>query len=362
MKIELRLGLVGCGGRGRGMFKLATGGFAGVQPVAVCDLSPDLASAAAAEHPGADQFTDFEAMLDGAALDALLVETPANVHAKLCAQALRRNVYVMGDVPCVDSPAEAQQLWDAQQESDAFYMLGANPNMWAFVETAVDLKEKGLLGEPYYAETEYIHDVQSLFTATPWRETYESIKYCTHSLGPIMRLIDEDLEWVSCFDTGSHVNKKPGQHDAMAALFRTRSNVAVRLLTSFVNHYPGCNHHYRVYGTKGYFERTPAYNGAPKVLFRSTELYLDKAFVELPIDTLRPEYVGNARAAGHGGADYALLDRFFGAVRTGGPAPIGVRDALRMSLPGVLAAESARRGGELLRIAYPWTATDCTAR
>jgi len=362
MKIELRLGLVGCGGRGRGMFKLATGGFAGVQPVAVCDLSPDLASAAAAEHPGADQFTDFEAMLDGAALDALLVETPANVHAKLCAQALRRNVYVMGDGPCVDSPAEAQQLWDAQQESDAFYMLGANPNMWAFVETAVDLKEKGLLGEPYYAETEYIHDVQSLFTATPWRETYESIKYCTHSLGPIMRLIDEDLEWVSCFDTGSHVNKKPGKHDAMAALFRTRSNVAVRLLTSFVNHYPGCNHHYRVYGTKGYFERTPAYNGAPKVLFRSTELYLDKAFVELPIDTLRPEYVGNARAAGHGGADYALLDRFFGAVRTGGPAPIGVRDALRMSLPGVLAAESARRGGELLRIAYPWTATDCTAR
>ncbi|OGV65057.1 MAG: hypothetical protein A3K18_32595 [Lentisphaerae bacterium RIFOXYA12_64_32] len=358
MKTQIRLGVVGCGGRGRGLFNLAVKNFKDVIPAAVCDLNPSMYASLVTEHSGVQTYTDFERMLAEANLDALFVETPATVHATFCAMALRKNVFVMGDVPAVDSTAEAQMLWDAQQASQAFYMLGANPNMWAFVETAVDLRAKGLLGDPYYVEAEYIHDVQSLFASTPWRETYESIRYCTHSLGPVMRLVDEDLEWVTCFDTGSHVNRKTGQHDAMSALFKTRSGVVVRLLTSFVNHYPGCNHHYRFFTTKGYFERTPGYNGAQKNLFRSTDLYLDKRFVELPIDTVRPEYGAAAASAGHGGADYVLIDRFLGAIRAGKPAPIGVREALRMSLPGVFAAESARRDGERLRIVYPWTAAE----
>ena len=69
---------------------------------------------------------------------------------------------------------------------------------------------------------------------------------------------------------------------------------------------------------------------------------------------MRPEYASNPDVKGHGGADYALLDRFFQAVRSGGPSPIGLREALRMSLPGLYAADSARRGGELTRIEYPW--------
>ena len=40
----------------------------------------------------------------------------------------------------------------------------------------------------------------------------------------------------------------------------------------------------------------------------------------------------------------------------GQPSPIDMRQALRMTIPGLYAAESARRGGELLRIPYPWSA------
>ena len=47
----------------------------------------------------------------------------------------------------------------------------------------------------------------------------------------------------------------------------------------------------------------------------------------------------------------ALLD----AVTAGGPSPISLREGLRMSLPGIYAVESARRGGELTEIRYPWT-------
>ncbi len=68
-------------------------------------------------------------------------------------------------------------------------------------------------------------------------------------------------------------------------------------------------------------------------------------------------HAGNPRAAGHGGADYAMLDAFIKAVRAGGPSPIGLKEGLRMTLPGIYAAESAKKGGELTRIIYPWSKT-----
>ena len=354
---KIRLGVVGYGLRGTSMFGLATRGFAEVTPAAICDASPQAAERARADFPGVPVFSDFDEMLDAVALDALLVETPATRHADFCAKALLKGINVMGDVPSVESVEQAQKLWDAQAASSAFYMMGANPNMWAFVQTAVDLKDQGLLGDPYLLEAEYVHDIRWLMALTPWRRTFEPILYCTHSLGPLLRLIDEDLVSVSCFDTGSHINKEPGQHDAMMALFRTPSNVVVRVLTTFINSFPHWGHRYRVYGTKGYFERTPAYEGegSAKTLFYSTGMYTDEALIELPIHELRPEYRKIEHAVGHGGADYALFVRFFEAVRKGLSAPINLREALRMTLPGIYAAESARRGGELIQIGYPWS-------
>jgi predicted dehydrogenase len=297
-------------------------------------------------------------MLDETGIDAVLIATPATFHARFCCEALLRGIYVLSEVPAVVDFQEARDLWEAQQASDAFYMLGANPNMWGFVEKAVELLREGRLGSPYYMEAEYIHDIRYLFDLTPWRETYESIRYCTHSLGPLLRLIDEDLQWVSSFGTGSHINQRPDQHDAMVAIFRTPSNVVVRLLTSFINNYPGCTHGYRVYATKGYFERKPGCEGIEpsRTLFCSVEGNTDKKLVELPVSELHPAFEHAASEEGHGGADYIILFRFFEAIRDGLPSPISLREALRMTLPGVFAAQSARAGGMLTRIEYPWSA------
>ena len=241
-------------------------------------------------------------------------------------------------------------------------MTGANVNMAGWIETALDLKKRGLLGNPYYVEAAYLHDMRHYWEQTPWRKTFEPILYCTHSLGPALKLIDEDLEWVSCFDTGSHATGEPGVHDAMTAIFRTKSNVVVRLLVSFCHNAPiGCQHNYRFFTDKGALERTLSYRtfqsieraGNQRTLFYSKKLYGYQNWIELPIDTTRPEYV-DKKDSGHGGLDYAMMDVFFKAVRTGGPSPISLREGLRMTLPGIYAAASARKGGELTRIIYPW--------
>ena len=352
----MKLGIVGFGMRGRSLAALAKKSF-GIEPAAICDAMAPGLEAVKGDYPGTRLYASFERMLDEVQLDALLVETPAASHAALCAEALSRRIPVMSDVPAVATVEEAGLLWQAQQAGNGFYMLGANTNLWGFADEAVDLVARGVLGRPYFMEAEYIHDIREYFDKTPWRKNYESIRYCTHSLGPLLRLIDEDLEWVSCFDTGSHINRQDGQHDAMTATFRTRSNVVVRLLTSFINTYPAWGHAYRVYGTKGYFERGRGCEGigAAKTLYYSSDCHDKKALHEIPAGEM-PKGVGEGAVDEHGGVDYALLKLFFTAVRDGAPSPIPLREALRMTLPGIAAAESARQGGALTRIRYPWRA------
>lgn len=351
----MKLGIVGFGLRGRSLAALAQKSFS-ITPFAICDALDANLEAAKQAYPSVRLFSTFNQLVDEVQLDALLVETPATSHAALCCQALARNIPVMSDVPAVSTVEEAHTLWRAQQASNGFYMLGANANLWGFADEAVDLVKQGTLGQPYYMEAEYIHDVRAYFETTPWRKTYASIRYCTHSLGPLLRLIDEDLEWVSCFDTGSHINQEEGQHDAMTALFRTRSNVVVRLLTSFINQYPGWGHAYRIYGTNGYFERTRgcAGMGTAKTFHYSPDCHSTKVLHEIACGEL-PRGANPETADEHGGVDYALLKLFFTAIREGLPSPIPLREALRMTLPGIVAAESAQKGGALMRIQYPWS-------
>jgi predicted dehydrogenase len=356
---EIKLGVVGFGGRGQAMFALATKMFPGVQATAVCDSSPQALARARECHPGARFFDRYDDMLEKAGLDALLVETPGDNHAVFCAKALGRGLNVMSDVPCVFSSAEAERLWAAERDGAGLFMFGANPNMYGFIQAAVDLKNQGLLGTPYYLEAEYIHSIPSLFVATPWRRTLCCIKYCTHSLGPLLRLVDDDIVTVCCMGTGAPMSGNPDYHDAMCAIFHTASNAVIRLTISFCNHFKGGCHSYRVFGTEGCFERFSGRGAAaaPLTLFNSAKLAGTEAPTVLNVHEMPPQYARQAEGTGHGGIDYALMDNFLAAVRDGRPSPISLREGLRMSLPGVFAAESAQRGGELLKITYPWTAT-----
>ena len=290
------------------------------------------------------------------------METGADVHADFCIKALNRNINVFSDIPSVATLDEANRLWIAEQNSKAKLMTGANPNEWGFINTLVDLYNKGLLGEPYYMEAEYIHATRNpaatnpLLVHSPWRKTLVPIRYCTHSLGPLLRIMKEVLRYAICVGTGTHIDPNSGKDDMQAALFQTESGVTIRLLRNgrcraFFGH-----HSYRVFGTKGYFERIDSRGNTPPVVrFRSDELYGADTLTELPIDMMPHEYAGNPAATGHGGADYALLDHLFKAFQNGDPEfPISLRAGLCMTLPGIYAAKSAQLGGQKLTIHYPW--------
>ena len=369
---EIRLGVVGLGHRGRQLFEMAGTKFEGVKAVAACDLFPRnwfekqwLTDRPMAEiFPDATFYENYDEMLDRANLDAILIETGADVHADFCVKALEKNINVLTDIPVVANLGEADRLWKASLASSAIISVGANPNEQKFAVLLQEFYHSGRLGKPYCMEAEYIHwnypasvEQKGLTENGDWRKLLTPVRYCTHSLGPLLTILDEDLRTVSCFGTGQHADPaeyEPGNRkdDMCCAQFRTESGVVVRFLRNGSCRAKIGHHNYRVFGTEGYMERIDR-NDAPVIRFNS-ERDEDKGLHEIGGEFMPPAYADNQDAVGHGGIDYAIEDKFFRALKNGDPAPISLREGLRMTLPGIYADESRKRGGAVLRMYYPW--------
>ena len=367
---KCNVGVVGLGHRGRQMFTLA-GQFECVNPVAACDLKPknwyqkqwQAEKAMCDVFPAATFYTDYDEMLQKADLDAVIVETGADIHARFCAKALEKNINVLTDIPVVANLQEADLLWKTAQKSRAILSVGANPNEQKFVYLLKDFYESGKLGKPYYMEAEYLHwfypdsaDWKGLTENGNWRNLLSPIRYCTHSLGPLLTILGEDLRYVSCFGTGQHANAADyagdtDRDDMTCAQFQTESGVVVRLLRNGRCRADVQGHNYRVFGTEGYMERI-ARMGKKVIRYNSEKA--NKTLAEVGGESMPPAYANDPKATGHGGIDYAIEDKFFKAVCGGLPAPISLKEGLRMTLPGIYAEESAKRGGQVLTMYYPW--------
>ena len=368
---KLRIGVVGLGHRGRGMFRLACDKFDFAVAAAACDKFPQnfyeqqwrCDEAIAKTYPDCVFYESYDEMLEKADLDAVIVETGADVHADFCIKALEKNISVLTDIPVVANLSEAERLWKAAEKSKAMISVGANPNEQKFTVMLKKFYENGYLGEPYCMEAEYIHwslpnseEKVKLNENGNWRKLLCPIRYCTHSLGPLLTVLKEDLRYVSCMGTGQHGPKEeymPGviKDDMSCAQFQTESGVVVRLMRNGRCRAKIGHHNYRVFGTEGYMERIERFE---KPVIRYNSMKDNPELQEIGGEFMPPAYAGNPDAVGHGGMDYAMMDKFLRALRDKTAAPISLREGLAMTLPGIYAEESSKRGGALMKMYYPW--------
>lgn len=370
---KVLLGVVGLGHRGRHLFKIAKS-FENVVPVAACDLKPSnwTETQALSTEPMEKQFpdtkfyTDFDKMLAESGINTIIVETGADVHAAFCAKALEHNINVLSDIPVVATLEEADLLWETAKKSSAMFSTGANPNESRYTAFLKDFYKQGFLGKPYCMEAEYIHwylpgsfEDRILHENGEWRKLLSPIRYCTHSLGPLLSILEEDLTKVSCFGTGKHAPAEDyygdARDDMQCAQFQTDSGVVVRLMRNGRCRAKIGYHTHRVFGTEGYFERMSARGKEPiKVWYNTTKFRGAHELTGMDGRAMPYEYEDDPKAVGHDGVDYAMEDHFFKALLAGLPAPIPLKEGLRMTIPGIYAEMSAMQGGKILDIKYPW--------
>jgi len=120
---SVRLGLIGCGGRG-----LYVTGFmrkvAGVSLAGACDVDRRLAEKAAAAAGGCFYTQDFRRLLDRRDLDAVVVATPDHWHALPAIRALEAGKAVYVEKPLAHNVLEGRAMVEAARRHKALAMPG----------------------------------------------------------------------------------------------------------------------------------------------------------------------------------------------------------------------------------------------
>lgn len=333
--------------------------FEGVSVVAVCDLSVARLQRARehfhleAIYEDVNQFLEHE-------LDVVVVASPPEVHAKHAIAALNRGRHVFCEVPMIysldfsEAHRQAEQLVEAvlsaEKGSGARFMFAENTNYWWFVEDWRQRIRQGALGKLLYAEAEYIHDCRSIMRnpdgSPTWRALMPPIFYCTHSLGPLLSFVGERPVRVAGFSVGSHTDPDLPAPDMEVALITLEGGTVFKVLCGFKVARQPAHHYFCVYGTKGSLETGRNQDRA----FAHFEEGQPQGMNEIPFSRNHPHAPSGAFVGGHGTCEFFMTEDFLRALREGLPMPIDVFNGLEMTLPGIYAHESARRGSIPLEI------------
>ncbi len=349
----VKLGVVGLL---RGHCAAALVGDENVRIHAICDKNPDVLETKRQAYVSlgvTDQlvFDEYEEML-ASDIDAVYVATDKPLHTKHVIMALNAGKHVISEIPVIETFEEAKILRDAvKAHPELKYMAAENCCYWAFIETWKKMHEDGEFGEIVYAEAEYLHSTKpeniKPYTIEHWRKYNPAITYLTHSLGPLLHIMNDRCVSVSCIAPEAVYNpyKKGAQNGV--ALFRTAKGAAIRIFIGF-GAYVGFDHNFALYGTKGMIltdKTKPLSTAHSFARLSSSSDSFEGDLMELPLGTSTTGTTG-----GHGGADVKMLRDFIRCIIEDTDPPLDVDDGIRMSLPGIIANESALRGGETLEI------------
>jgi predicted dehydrogenase len=366
----VRIGIVGACGRGAS-FKAACDAIPGVQVQAVCDTNAEELPKAAERLGAREQFTDYDAMLATAEIDAVIIGTPMPLHVPQAIAALERHKHVLSEVPAGVSVEECRALAAATQASRGIYMMAEN---YAYRRQNVlvrELARLGLFGTPYYAEGEYIHELKQMNEDTPWRRKWQTgingNTYPTHSLGPILQWMPGDrVVAVCCAGSGRHHRDPRGdvyENEASTiTLCKMRSGGLVKLRLDMLSDRPHAMTNYQLQGTDGAYESARAQGDTDRIWLRSL---CKDADAWLPLRDLEADYLPTmwkeagetAKRAGHGGGDYFEIVDFVDAVLGRRAPDIDIHAAMDMTLPGLISQQSILQESRWLEVpdSRDWT-------
>lgn len=350
---ELRIGLVGVG-RGSGYGRV----FAGdprCRIAACCDAKAEALARFQAECGLPDRlcFTDYDRFLE-ADLDAVFLGTPIPFHAEQAVKALEAGRHVLSEVTASSTVEGCRRIVEAVRRSGKRYMMAENCCYWPFVEEWRGLVSSGRLGEVLYAEGEYVHDIRNMVydpaTGTRrWRAERAPLHYCSHSLGPLLRILDDRIVRAMGRGEGRRILPEGGVGgiDIQVALFETAKGALIKLLRSSVAPREPPLHWYRLQGSRGFVESGRRGIPGKGLLYVEGEM---KEARDIDVLDADPSLPAAAREGGHGTAEYGVVRGFLAALESGGKPPIDEAAAMDLTLPGLVAHESALRGGEWMEV------------
>ena len=360
--MSISLGLVGLGQFGRHFVKLFRD-HPDVGRLALCDMRADRLAEQAKQHDIAETYATLDEMCR-ADLDAIAIITQPWLHAKQAIQAMESGKHVYCAVPPASSPSDEQilelcdRLMETVKRTGQLYMLGETT---FFRPETIYCRQKaadGAFGEFVYGEGEYLHDLShGLYDVAKnrWGDQWSREKsggvpmhYPTHATSGVISVMGAHMTEVSAQgyvypdDDWFREDTVSGNvFSNEVALFRM-SNGATARICEFRRVGHRGREGFRIYGTGGSFENDVS--GAKWVTTDGWEP-VDLSGAREPLPETLAEDLG-----GHGGSHAYLVHEFVDACNTQRLPRINIWESLRYLAPGIVAHQSALRGGELLKV------------
>lgn len=121
--------------------------------LAVCDVNPEVAQAAAEKFNVPNVFTDYHQLLAMPEIDAVSVATPNAFHKQPTIDALRAGKHVLCEKPMAMNGAECREMIAAEKESGKILQIALQWRFGGAVRFMKEFIEKGHMGEIYYARS-----------------------------------------------------------------------------------------------------------------------------------------------------------------------------------------------------------------
>jgi predicted dehydrogenase len=386
------LGIVGAG-QFAGQFATLFALHPGVSEVYVTDVIAERSAALVADASLAGVMPSFEAMLDSD-VDAIALFTQRWTHGPLAVKALRAGKHVYSAVPMAISESEIAAIIDAVKETGLTYMMGETSY---YNPATVLMRERiaaGKLGRVFYAEGDYVHDMDLGFYdaykysgGEAWKSTasYPPMLYPTHAIGGVLGAWPTHAVSVSCI--GVRDDRDDGVFDRAVSQFQNDFSNATALFEMHgggsmrTNEFRRVGYpshiresRFRFFGTEGSFEQLvetavlldkEGFDDVTDLLRTAASVAIDDPSLQNVAPELRAAFVSGSAPVhdtarlprefdgvhnGHEGSHHFLVDDFVRAVTEHTLPPVHAWAAARYTLPGIVAHESALRGGERLPI------------
>ena len=325
--------------------------------VAVCDPRPEKL----AEQSGIEGFADFKEMLDATSPDVVAVITPGPMHAEQSLTALQAGANVLVETPNIYSAEEAASIVVVRLRTGLNFMLAEDYIYMGWCGRLAEMVKQGALGDVLGGMAEYTHDcrgaafvneegqVLPLSSAGEpglkpmWRfSDLPPLAYSSHTLGPLLHLMGDRCVSVTGSVAGRQEVAGVDMFPLETAILETEGGGTINLTNGFMLSHPFV-FFLALYGTEG--------------SIRVMNLdYRDPEALRVVIST---------DAEGGGWRDWpmewherddgrdhlqVMVDDFAASVINDSPPPFDEARSMDFCLPGVLAHESARLGGEPLQI------------
>ena len=321
-----------------------------VEIAAVCDVSAERCAELAIACKCQRTYSSLEEMVKDQSLEAIFLGTDAPNHAQHSILCLNHGKHVACTVPAVfGSLEDADRLYETVKKTGLEYMMFETSAYHAACYAMRVAYESGALGKIIYAEGQYYHYFPTpLASYGKWRTGIPPMWYPTHSTAYYVAVTGQSFTKVSCqgfrgqiphFQPEANCYKNP--FDSEVALFQTSEGGSARMSVCW--------------GMRGSAGETGLVHGELGRM-NGTSFSPEEDRPKLP-DLSKPPLPPGVDAGGHDGSHGYLTNEFVTALLENRTPLINIALSLNMTVPGIIAHQSALKDGELLTVPqYSWPA------